>query len=264
MAPVTIVGDALDEPNESFRLEITAAGAPVLKGAGRITILDDDGGDIRLGELSHGTTLRADLADGPDLYVLEQAEGTSWEVVVDEASGDLGVGDGPLLERLAPDLTTVYQSGAPVGTGTARTMRWSSADPQYVRLSSQGCSSNCGVDDTYRIRAYETTLRAPRFNCVGAQSTALILENRGSHEIQARPAAFAASGQPMSSLPYLPPLPALGVQVVDLCALNGLGGLSGSLTVSHTGSYGQIVGKVVSVDPATGASFDTPLSARPR
>jgi Calx-beta domain len=264
MAQVTLIGDSLDEPNESFRLEITASSAPVVEGGGRVTIRDDDGGDIRLGELSHGTTLRTDLADGPDLYVLEQAEGTSWEVVVDEASGDLGNGNGPLLERIAPDLTTVYQSGAPVGTGTARTMRWASADPQYVRVASQGCGSDCGADDTYRIRAYETTLRAPRFNCVGGQATGLILENRDSHEIQARAEAFAASGQSFGLLPYLPPLPPRGVQVVDVCALHGLAGLSGSLTIAHTGSYGQLVGKVVSIDPATGASFDTPLTARAR
>jgi hypothetical protein len=34
--------------------------------------------------------------------------------------------------------------------------------------------------------------------------------------------------------------------------------------VTHTAGYGQLVGKVVQVDPAKGASFDTPLTARPR
>jgi ATP phosphoribosyltransferase regulatory subunit HisZ len=35
-------------------------------------------------------------------------------------------------------------------------------------------------------------------------------------------------------------------------------------SLAHSGRYGQLAGKAVSVEPATGFSFDTPLSARPR
>jgi hypothetical protein len=39
---------------------------------------------------------------------------------------------------------------------------------------------------------------------------------------------------------------------------------SGSLAVAHDGPYGALVGKVVALEPATGFSFDTPLTSRPR
>jgi hypothetical protein len=39
---------------------------------------------------------------------------------------------------------------------------------------------------------------------------------------------------------------------------------SGSLTVAHDGPYGGLVGKAVTIDSATGASFDTPMTYRPR
>jgi hypothetical protein len=41
-------------------------------------------------------------------------------------------------------------------------------------------------------------------------------------------------------------------------------GTFGSLTVTHGGPYGALVGKAVSLEPGTGFSFDTPLTYRPR
>ena len=68
-----------------------------------------------------------------------------------------------------------------MGVGRARTLRWvnSGTDRQdsYVRVASPGCSTDCGPDDIYRVRAYETTLRAPRFNCAGGQSERAVLQN---------------------------------------------------------------------------------------
>ena len=52
--------------------------------------------------------------------------------------------------------------------------------------------------------------------------------------------------------------------VLDTSILAGLAGQSGSITVSHAGGYGALAGKAVSLEPATGYSFDTPLVSRPR
>jgi hypothetical protein len=41
-------------------------------------------------------------------------------------------------------------------------------------------------------------------------------------------------------------------------------GTSGSITVTHDGSYGALAGKAVALEPATGSSFDSPLAYRPR
>jgi hypothetical protein len=50
--------------------------------------------------------------------------------------------------------------------------------------------------------------------------------------------------------------------VIDTTSL--VGSLSGSITVSHDGPYGALAGKAVALDPATGLSYDTPLTTRPR
>lgn len=39
--------------------------------------------------------------------------------------------------------------------------------------------------------------------------------------------------------------------------------MSGSTTMAHDGRYGDLQGKSVALEPATGFSFDTPLSYRP-
>jgi multidrug resistance efflux pump len=36
-------------------------------------------------------------------------------------------------------------------------------------------------------------------------------------------------------------------------------GQSGTITVDHLGRYGEVTGKAVALEPATGFSFDTPL-----
>ena len=36
------------------------------------------------------------------------------------------------------------------------------------------------------------------------------------------------------------------------------------MTISNDGSYSDLVGKAVSIEPATGFAFDTPMSPRPR
>jgi hypothetical protein len=39
--------------------------------------------------------------------------------------------------------------------------------------------------------------------------------------------------------------------------------VSGSITLSHDGRYGELAGKAIALEPATGFSFDTPLLHRP-
>jgi hypothetical protein len=264
-----ILGDTLDEPDERFRVVLTAQGATVLGAGGMVTIRDDDGGVIRVSELTSGAVRTADLTNGDDLYIVSQPAYSSWEVVVDEASGDVGPGTGPGLERMAADLSTVIQFSSPVGAGPARTLRWANVEfggtqDEYVRVSSHGCDTDCGTDDVYRVRVYETTLRGPRFNCGAGQSTVLLLQNIGDEGVGAWVSPWRHTGAPFPTAPVEVDVPAHGMQVSNVCAYPGLAGGSGSITIAHTGAYGQVVGKLVAADPATGASFDTPLTARPR
>jgi hypothetical protein len=266
---VNLLTDTLDEPDERFYVQLVGADAAVVAdGQGVVTIQDDDGGVFRVRELTHGAARRSELAGASHLYVVHQPGYSSWEVIVDEASGDLGADEGPALQRISPDLTTVLQHSTPTGVGPARTLRWvnrgSGMDQdEYVGVASQGCTTDCGADDVYRIRAYETTLRAPRFNCGGGHVSVLVLQNVGDAAVTARSEFWSSSGVRIDGL--VRAVEPRGVSAVNICAASGALELaSGAATVAHDGTYGQLTGKVVQVDPATGATFETPLTARPR
>jgi hypothetical protein len=55
-----------------------------------------------------------------------------------------------------------------------------------------------------------------------------------------------------------------GTLVIDTGTLAGLQAQSGSITVTHDGAYGALAGKAVALEPATGLSFDSPLTYKPR
>src|SRR6185503_6675432 len=111
---------------------------------------------------------------------------SSYEAVADATSGDIG--NSLNLERIGADGTTVVQSSAAVGVGYSRSLRWANStatavDDQYIRVTSAACTTNCGPDDVYRIRFYETTLAGPRFNNAGSQITIILLQNPTTYTI---------------------------------------------------------------------------------
>jgi hypothetical protein len=61
-------------------------------------------------------------------------------------------------------------------------MRWRNftnpVQNEKVRVTG-ACAAACGTDDVYRLRVYETTLRAARFNNSGPQTTVVVLQNPG-------------------------------------------------------------------------------------
>jgi hypothetical protein len=129
-----------------------------------------------------------------------------------------------------------------------------------IRVRSQSCGSSCSEDDRYRVRAYETTLSVARFNNTGGQATILLIQNTTGTVVQSRISFWHPSGTLLMEV--LLPVPARGVTVVPTAQYWASG--SGSLTIAHDAPYGALVGKVVALEPATGFSFDTPLTARPR
>jgi hypothetical protein len=266
---VAVVPDQQAEPDETFRLQISApVNATLENPIGVATILDDDAPSLSQRALLRGSQVTDDLAAAPgpipdqDLFHLAQAPRASYEVVVDAASGDVQ----PLvLDRLAGDGATVLQSGAPVGTGGAWSLRWENTlaqpvDVQYARVRSGGCGSDCGVDDRYRVRMYETTLAGPRFNNTSGQASVLVLQNTTDDGVTGRQYFWSAIGELLAVRPFA--LLPRATQAVGLASVGGLAGTSGSLTVTHDGRYGTIAGKVVSIEPASGLSFDTPLAER--
>ena len=59
-------------------------------------------------------------------------------------------------------------------------------------------------------------------------------------------------------------IPPLGSLPLNTSLVPGLSGQGGSITITNDAEYGQLAGKAVALEPATGMSFDTPLLPRPR
>jgi hypothetical protein len=209
--PLHVIGDVAIELDKTFSVSLfNPVNATILDGASEVTIVDDDAPSLSSLELTHGSRVTADLAAAPgpladhDLYRLAQGPYSSWEIVVDEVSGDAS--PGLVLERLAEDNGTVLQGGAAVGTGPARAMRWqlraaTTEVRQHIRVGSASCGTNCDSDDRYRLRAYETTGRIPRFNSSGSQVTVLILQNAAGQSIQANADFWDGAGSHRAAVP---------------------------------------------------------------
>jgi hypothetical protein len=265
-APVNVLGDTAIEADETFTLSLSSpTSASFVDASAEALIQDDDAPSLARRELAHGMLVRDDFASpaGEDAFRIAQAPRSSYEVVVDAIAGDAV----PVaLERLAADNATVLGTAAPAGTGASVSLRWlnpaaATVANQHVRVHA-ACAAACGPDDVYRLRTYETTLRAPRFSNVGVQVTLLVLQNPSANPAEGVAYFWAAEGSLLQAHPFtLAPRQTL---VVNAASLPGLNGRSGSVTIAHTAPYGVLAGKAVALEPATGFSFDTPLSPRPR
>jgi len=268
---VPVVGDTLAEPDETFYVQLSgAAGAAIADSPGVGTILDDDGGGGAGSglpvELVHGLERTSSLASlaGPvadeELYLLSQKPYASYEAVVDEISGDVQ----PLgVDRLDADGTTILQSAQGTSAvGAGRSLRWvnggaTSVSDESVRVRSGGCTTACGSEDTYRLRFYETTCSIPRFNNAATQITVLILQNPGDATIAGTVYFWSSAGSLLGSSAIS--LSARSTLVLNTSTVSGVSGQSGAITIAHDGRYGELSGKTVALEPATGFSFDSPM-----
>ncbi|MET0551641.1 MAG: Calx-beta domain-containing protein [Vicinamibacteria bacterium] len=265
--PATVLGDTAVEPNETFTLRLSAPVNALLPDDAALgTILDDDAVSLSTLELTHGSVLRADAALGAaDFYRLAQSPRASYEVVLDAVSGDAV--PGLQLARLAADNATVLQTAAAGGTGSAASLRWQNAaagavTAEHLRVANAACGAGCGADDVYRLRAYETTVSVPRFNNANGQGSVLVLQNTGGTAVTGTAYFWRADGLLLAESPLT--LAVRASLALNLSAVPGLAGQSGTLTIASNAPYGTLAGKVVALEPATGFSFDSPLSYRPR
>ena len=265
---VPLIGDLVDEPDESFALTLSApVDLTILDGQAAGTILDDDTpGASAVPELTHGSDVHADLAAQPgpvadqDFYALSQKPFSSYEALVDALSGDVV----PLVAQRRSCAGGVAQSATPAAGGPSLSLRWENAGAATVnteRIRVAGaCGTACDAADVYRIRLRDTTLQNARFNNSGTQVTVLLLENASAapvagHAWLLRQDGSLAASQAFGIGPH-------GTLVVNTAALAPATG--GGVRVSHDGPFGAVVGKAVAVEPATGFSFDTPLRPRER
>jgi hypothetical protein len=225
-----------------------------------------DGSSSTRSELVHGSDELHDLAKkgslpDEDWYRLSQQPYTSYEVLVEATAGEIAP---PVLERLAADGTTVLQTAVGIGAiGFTRSLRWQNGaaptDDQFVRVRSGSCVK-CKKDAVYRIRAFETTYRVPRFNNTGTQVTVLVAQNPTDATIAGNVYFWNASGTLLATQPFTIQAKAL----LTLATQTVVPDVSGSATVSHDGRYGDLAGKALALEPSTGFSFDTPMEPRPK
>jgi hypothetical protein len=220
-------------------------------------------------ELVHGSDQIHDLGAlaGPvadeDWYRIGQKPFASYEVTVDATSGDIGAG--VVLERMDSGGASI-QTAQPVtiGLNYSQSLRWINAtaaavDDQYVRVMSSGCTTDCGPDDVYRLRAFETTQSIPRFNNAGTQITVLLLQNPSAYPISGNIYFWAvAGGSPLGVHAFT--LPAKNTLVLNTSTV--VPGVGGAITLANDGRYGDLAGKTVALEPATGFSFDSPMVPR--
>jgi hypothetical protein len=227
----------------------------------------DIGGDVNSGSrnaLFHGSEQVHDLgpASDQDWYRIETRPWSSYQMVVDGMTGD--------LDLVGTSLQLVDSSNALVADaqvqdfGGTLSLVWSNgggppALRHFVRVRGASCGTTCGNSDRYRIRFFDTTYTIPRFNNSGTQSTVLVVQNATNRSCVARYALLNAAGALVGSTQRT--IPVRGLDVVSTAALAP--NESGSVRLAHDCGFGGLSGKAVSVEPATGLTFDTQMVHRP-
>jgi hypothetical protein len=220
-------------------------------------------------ELVHGSDQIHDLGflPGPlpdqDWYRVGQKAYSSYEVVVDATSGDIGAG--VRVQRFSAGGASLIQTAVPVTAGLnySQSLRWMNTTgaevvDELVRVESSSCTTTCGPDDVYRLRAFETTESIPRFNNSGSQFTVLLLQNPSGYTIAGNVYFWSTGGTLQFTHPFS--LPAKNTLVLNTATL--VPGVGGAITLANNGRYGDLSGKTVALEPATGFSFDSPMVPR--
>jgi hypothetical protein len=247
-----------------------AAAAPARADVWDIQTSNDNTPAGTQNELVHGSDQIHDLGalPGPladqDWYRIGQKAYSSYEVVVDATSGDIGAG--VLVQRYGAGGAPLLQTAVPVTAGLnySQSLRWMNATgaevvSELVRVQSSSCTTNCGPDDVYRLRAFETTQSIPRFNNSASQVTVLLVQNPSGYTIAGNVYFWATTGgAPLATHPFT--LAAKNTLVLNTASV--VPGVGGAITLASDGRYGDLSGKTVALEPATGFSFDSPMVPR--
>jgi hypothetical protein len=229
------------------------------------TASDSDDSSTTDNELIHGTSQIHDLAARPgpvadqDWYRVGQKRQSSFEVVLDSTTGDLGYS--PDMLQLVNAGGTLIQDSVPASQlGYSRSLRFvnTATTPlftQYVRVGSAACGTDCTTGDQYHIRSMDTTISVARFNNSGSQITVLMSQNSSDVIVNAFFFYWSAGGTLLQtgSLSLSPK----ALSVFNTTTFASLVGVGGSITIAHDGPYGGLNVKSVALEPSTGFSFDT-------
>jgi hypothetical protein len=151
--------------------------------------------------------------------------------------------------------------GAPDGLPSGSlAVRWAAGDTDGTYLlRAQSSTGLTGL--TYDLAFFETTMFLPRFNNSGTQVTVVILQNTRPTPVGGHIHFYDAAGGPLHS--QMITIQGNATLVFSTASVPALQNVSGSAQVAHTAGYGGLAGKAVALEPATGFTFDTPLTPLP-
>lgn len=230
------------------------------------TAADNDDASNTDNELIHGTNQIHDLGARPgpvadqDWYRVGQKRQSSFEVIVDSTTGDVGF-SGTLLQLVDAAGVQIQNSLADSQLGYSRSLRFvnttaSAVFNQYVRVGDPACGTSCTASDQYHIRSQETTISVARFNNSGSQITVLMSQNASDVTINGTYFYWSTTGTLLQTGTLA--LPPKALNIFNTTSFGTLVGVGGSITIAHDGPYGGLNVKTVALEPSTGFSFDTP------
>jgi hypothetical protein len=141
-------------------------------------------------------------------------------------------------------------------------VRWiaTATQREFIRVGGDTISAYT-ANDRYEIVLRDTTLAVPRWNNFRDQMTVLLISNQSAGPVKGSIFFYDAGGELLHTEPLDVPLH--GLQVLRTEDIGALAGSSGSAAIAHDGGYGALAGKAVSLEPATGFAFDTPMTYVP-
>jgi hypothetical protein len=247
--------------------------APVLADVWDLDPFNEDDSLDTDNQLIHGARQVHDLASqggvaDQDWYLFANAPYSSYEALIEGMTGTLFAGTLP-VDHISSNGVTVLGSAqnGPGGLATSRSLRIVNAGPtsglDFVRVlgSGAGCTTTCTTNDQYSIRFYETTAAIPRYNQSGTQVTVVILQSIvDGYQIDGTVRYWNGVGNLVASNVFT----LLPRNTIVLATPPAANGTSGAITIDHNGRFGDLQGKGVALEPATGFSFDSPLIYRPQ
>jgi hypothetical protein len=205
-----------------------------------------------------------------DWFRVSQKPYSSYEVLVDGLTG--GLSPVPVtVPGTELGVHFVYGSGAVVpsnalgASGSARVLYFRNEtgtvnDDDRIRVSNPLCAAACLATEQYRIRLFDTTYGISRFNNSATQITILVIQNTADRVVYFNAHFFDANGTLLGT--HSQNIAPFGTAVLNTGTVPGVAGQSGSIIINNDGRYGVLTGKAVSLEPASGYTFDTLMVAR--
>jgi hypothetical protein len=228
--------------------------------------------------LSHGIVEQHDLDEAgagndQDWMIVPTLAGHSYEARVGATSVPFDSGSCPtppecaqfarrdlLNNILTPSVPVVNAGGVESNDRTVRWIATADSVSEYVVVS--GASFlNENASGVYTIRFWDTTYSVPRWNNASGQVTVFLIQSLVQAPVTVNVDFHNAAGTLLTTASTT--LQPHGLYVLNTSTLPQLANQSGHAYVSHTAGYGGLAGKAVALEPATGFSFDTPLTPIP-